>query len=83
MVLQIQSEKQEPNSRTEFQNRNQVIQILEFSSPIPRTCRNLIQILYESFYYCQEHIQNKMLVGKSQYFQVNIHGVNHKAIHRQ
>ena len=51
MICNIKSEKQEPNSRTEFQKRIHVIQILKFSSPIPRTSRNLIQIPNESMYY--------------------------------
>ena len=76
MILQTHSEKQQPNSRTEFQNRTPEPHSRHPNPPIFKSYpQNLqkpdpnpqwINVLY------QEHIQYKMLIGKSQYFHVNI-----------
>ena len=64
MILQIQSEKDEPNSGTSY--KSSIFNFYPQNLLKPDSNPQWINVLY------QEHIQYKMLIGKSRYFQVNI-----------
>ena len=62
MILQIQSEKDEPNSGTSY--KSSIFNFYPQNLLKPDSNPQWINVLY------QEHIQYKMLIGKSKYFQV-------------
>ena len=71
MILHIRTKKEEPNSRTEFQNRIDVIQILEFQVLSPERPETRSKS-YDQCYARSTSNTRCSYIGKSQYFQVNI-----------